>query len=285
LKNQVEVYERALEYTDIETHSNNVSSSDTNSSVEKLLKDKNRKLETENMHLKVSLSEQTEQNKTLTNQLSQLSQNEIQLKQTMIKLEDDISKGYSNKASEDLSELIYTVTPKRNTTKGTTEESTVLQVVCNQRDRFKQRITELEKENKDLQHRMDTTINEMRSMKNDNIKLYEKIKYLQSYGSISQGRGIAVADVEANKKDDELDSKYSKLYEDSVNPFLIFNRKEKYRRYKELNPAEKVILNSGRFFLSTKTSRIFLFFYSIILHVLVFALVYKIAHVTTCLKD
>ncbi len=64
----------------------------------------------------------------------------------------------------------------------------MLQVVCNQRDRFKQRIAELEKENKELQHKMDTTNNEMKSLKNDNIKLYEKIKYLQSYGSISQGR-------------------------------------------------------------------------------------------------
>lgn len=60
---------------------------------------------------------------------------------------------------------------------------------------------------------------------------------------------------------------------------------EKYRRYKELSAAEKVVLNSGRFFLSNKFSRIFLFFYSLLLHILVFATLYKIAHTTTEIHD
>lgn len=60
-------------------------------------------------------------------------------------------------------------------------------------------------------------------------------------------------------EDDDLDSRYSKLYEEEVNPFAVFNRKvtsslsssrcscspplqERYKRYKELNAAEKVRL-------------------------------------------
>ncbi len=36
-----------------------------------------------------------------------------------------------------------------------------------------------------------------------------------------------VSDIEANNKEteDEVDSKYSQLYEETVNPFVIFNRK------------------------------------------------------------
>jgi len=247
------------------------------------LKDKNRKLETENMQLKFSLSEKVEQLKLINEKCLQLEKSEVELKQVVSKLEEDISKGYS-KSPEDLSELIYNGTANRGSAKGnkSTDDSTVLQIVCSQRDRFKARIMELEKENREFLQRLESKNGEINALRNDNIKLYEKIKYLQSYGSFSQGRG---SDLEANRREDELDTKYSKLYEDSVNPFLIFNRKEKYRRYKELNPAEKVILNSGRFFLSSKSSRIFLFFYSVLLHVLVFLLVYKIAHITTCLKD
>jgi len=120
----------------------------------------------------------------------------------------------------------------------------------------------------------------LESLRADNIKLYEKIKYLQSYGILNKSR--TTVDLESNKGEvDEVDMKYSKLYEDSVNPFVIFNRKEKYQRYKELNAAEKVILNSGRFLLSTKFTRTFLFFYSVLLHVLVFLTLYKLVHTST----
>lgn len=57
---------------------------------------------------------------------------------------------------------------------------------------------------------------------------------------------------------------------------------ERHKRYKDLNAAEKVILTSGRFFLSSKFSRTFLFLYSLTLHMLVFLSVYKLAHQTTC---
>jgi len=147
----------------------------------------------------------------------------------------------------------------------------MLQIVSNQRDRFKARILDLEAENKDLQVKLEKKFTELESLKADNVNLYEKIKYLQSYGT------DRLRDLESNRNN-QLEEKYSKLYEDSVNPFVIFNRKEKYRRYKELNAAEKVILNSGRFFLSTKYSRLFLFFYSVLLHLLVFLTLYKLAH-------
>lgn len=34
-----------------------------------------------------------------------------------------------------------------------------------------------------------------------------------------------VVDQESGSRHDELDAKYSSLYEDSVNPFVVFNRK------------------------------------------------------------
>eukprot|EP01133_Synstelium_polycarpum_P018961 gene18961-22697_t len=44
-----------------------------------------------------------------------------------------------------------------------------------------------------------------------------------------------------------------------------------------MNTAERVILNSSRFFLSNKYSRLFLFIYSVFLHLLVFFTLYTLA--------
>ncbi len=63
------------------------------------------------MQLKASVAEQAEQNKILTTQLAQFAKNEQEFKQTILKLEEDISRGYSNKSNENLSDLIYVTLP------------------------------------------------------------------------------------------------------------------------------------------------------------------------------
>jgi len=237
------------------------------------LKKKNKKLETENIQFKVSLSDLEDQLKKTREQLTQSQESNIELKQLITNLEDDIAKGLHHTPNNNMEEIY--LQPKTKSS----DDASMLQIVCNQRDRFKSRIFELEAENKELHQKLGKKDREMETLKTDNVNLYEKIKYLQSYGSSQFERHKSV-DLEASKID-ELENKYSKLYEDSVNPFVIFNRKEKYRRYKELNAAEKVILNSGRFFLSTKASRIFLFFYSLLLHVLVFMTLYRYSHTSS----
>ncbi|EGC31592.1 hypothetical protein DICPUDRAFT_92761 [Dictyostelium purpureum] len=181
----------------------------------------------------------------------------------------------------------------------------MLEIVIGQRDRFKAKIDELGIEKSKLEKQLETSRQETQSLKNDNIKLYEKIRFLQSYdknksggnnsGSINIGaggkrssnrdtydieRGVDVSSG-SNNGGPETEERYGKLYEESINPFLSFNKKEKYRRYKEMNTAERVILNSSRFFLSNKYSRLFLFIYSILLHLMVFATLYRLATITT----
>lgn len=262
LKGQLDVLRKALEYG---------GSDDTNmnetKTVEGLLKEKNRKLETENVQLKASVGDLEAQVKDLKDKLCKSSERESEQRHLVQKLEEDIVKGYSQHKNTD---DIY-LQPQKSKAN---DEVSMLQIVSNQRDRFKARIMDLEVENKDLQVKLEKKDTELEALKSDNVNLYEKIKYLQSYGT------DRLRDLESNRND-QLEEKYSKLYEDSVNPFVIFNRKEKYRRYKELNAAEKVILNSGRFFLSTKYSRTFLFFYSVLLHLLVFLTLYKLAHTNT----
>ncbi len=67
-----------------------------------------------------------------------------------------------------------------------------------------------------------------------------------------------------------MEAKYSKLYEDRLNPFKEFTAQQQLQRYKNLTTSEKVTLNVGRFAFSTKYARTFVFFYGVALHLLVF---------------
>jgi hypothetical protein len=59
-----------------------------------------------------------------------------------------------------------------------------------------------------------------------------------------------------------------------MNPFTQFSRAERTRKYQDLSVAEKITLNTTRFFLSSKTARSFVFFYALGLHLLVFFTLY-----------
>lgn len=191
------------------------------------------------------------------------------------------------------------------------KDDKMLDIVISQRDRFKTKIVELESDKSKLEKQLDSCRQELSSLKTDNIKLYEKIRFLQSYDkNKSGGGGINNANKEIHSKRNnsgfeksydvergldipssssssssqggpETEEKYGKLYEESINPFLSFNKKEKYRRYREMNTAERVILNGSRFFLSNKYSRLFLFIYSVLLHLMVFLTLYRLATITT----
>ncbi len=57
-------------------------------------------------------------------------------------------------------------------------------------------------------------------------------------------------------------------------------RREKQKRYTNLSAAEKITLNSTKFFLSNKLARTFVFFYAVGLHCLVFATLYHFTNVS-----
>jgi hypothetical protein len=124
----------------------------------------------------------------------------------------------------------------------------MLEIVCGQRDRFKIRLAEMEQENDRVTKQLEIAKAELASYRQDNVKLYEKIRYLQSFNESRAGRGYPnlffsmlhfinfnyrSSDIERGENkgprvSDDLENKYGKLYEDTVvNPFAIFNRKER----------------------------------------------------------
>eukprot|EP00178_Gracilaria_changii_P008872 TRINITY_DN264_c0_g2_i1.p2 TRINITY_DN264_c0_g2~~TRINITY_DN264_c0_g2_i1.p2 ORF type:complete len:706 (-),score=144.92 TRINITY_DN264_c0_g2_i1:5981-8098(-) len=159
------------------------------------------------------------------------------------------------------------------------EEPSMLDIVAGQRDRFRSRTMELEEDNRKLMERIEKLTSDMDSLKNDNVRLYEKIRYLQSYqqsgGNIVSNAGAASSEPHhAINIGDEDESrsflgKYRSMYEDMVNPYTIFNRRERHKRMSEMSAPERLTLRASQRALSTKTSRLIVFFYIISLHVLV----------------
>lgn len=101
--------------------------------------------------------------------------------------------------------------------------------------------------------------------------------------------------------DVDLEAKYRPLYEDAVNPFTVFSRAEKDKRYAQLNAADKLTLSTSKILLQHKCvptttapctetlcrwGRTFLFVYAVVLHVLVFFSMYRLASGTShCIQQ
>ncbi|XP_052324865.1 protein CASP-like [Oncorhynchus keta] len=133
---------------------------------------------------------------------------------------------------------------------------------------------------------------ELDSLRADNIKLYEKIKFLQSYpgrsypGRVSRflqsypgrvSRFLQSYPGRAGGSDDTVTVRYSSQYEERLDPFASFSKRERQRRYLSLSPWDKVTLSLGRGILSNKMARTIAFFYTLFLHCLVFLVLYKTA--------
>lgn len=69
---------------------------------------------------------------------------------------------------------------------------------------------------------------ELEQLKADNLALYERIKYVQDY----QGEGDQTAAREAMRK-------YGRQYEENINPFTEFSRREKDRGFKVQYPSRR----------------------------------------------
>ncbi|XP_067307610.1 cut-like homeobox 1b isoform X1 [Pseudorasbora parva] len=140
----------------------------------------------------------------------------------------------------------------------------LLSIISSQRERFRLRNQELEGMNSSLQQTLQALQSELDSLRADNIKLYEKIKFLQSYPSRAGDS-------------DETVMRYSSQYEERLDPFASFSKRERQRRYQSLSPWDKATLSLGRVILSNKTARTVAFFYTLMLHCLVFLVLYKVA--------
>jgi len=161
------------------------------------------------------------------------------------------------------------------------QESSValLNIMKSQRERFRLRNEELELENEQHQAQVHLLQGEIQHLKQDNLNLYEKIRFLQSCGTRSGTRSSG-SDVHV-----PVETKYKSSYEQRLDPFSSFNQSERQRKYTQLSVLEKIILSLVRFMASNKTARLGVFCYMAFLHALVFVVVYSMALTDVCKRD
>ncbi|XP_021292314.1 protein CASP [Herrania umbratica] len=281
---------QAVGYNSIEAEDwETATSGEEMSKMESLLLDKNRKMEHELTQLKIKLSEKTSLLETAEVKIVELTEKVNEQQKLIQKLEDDILKGYSAKERKgtlfddwDLSESAGNELSENTDQKHISsdqDQSSMLKVICNQRDRFRARLRETEEEIRQLKEKIGELTAELEKTNADNVKLYGKIRYVQDYNQekvISRGSKKYAEDLESGFTSD-VESKYKKIYEDDINPFAAFSKKERDQRYKELGFRDRITLSSGRFLLGNKYARTFAFFYTIGLHILVFTCLYRMS--------
>uniref|UniRef100_A0A7N4NY05 Protein CASP n=1 Tax=Sarcophilus harrisii TaxID=9305 RepID=A0A7N4NY05_SARHA len=254
---------------------------DASKPLEVLLLEKNRSLQSENATLRITNSDLSGRCTDLQVQFSEAVATMAEQKQLISRLEQDLStiqsiqrpdaEGASEHRLEKIPEpikeataLFYGYAPTASAGLPEGQVDSLLSIISSQRERFRVRNQELEAESRLTQHTIQALQSELDNLRADNIKLYEKIKFLQSYPSHGGGS-------------DDTELRYSSQYEERLDPFSSFSKRERQRKYLSLSPWDKATLSMGRLILSNKMARTIGFFYTLFLHCLVFLVLYKTA--------
>lgn len=152
--------------------------------------------------------------------------------------------------------------------------STILPIITKQRDRFRLKNTELEKQLRQFSTDKNKLKSEITKLKTDNSKLYERVRYLSSYGVThsSNNKNSKTIDNESTGSSNfDTEAQYSHNYEESLHPLATFRKKEMdYYKRKRLSLLEKLFVSFANIVLQNKTTRMLFLFYCIGLHGLVF---------------
>ncbi|XP_027900647.1 cut-like homeobox 1b isoform X6 [Xiphophorus couchianus] len=257
---------------------------DSSKSLEVLLLEKNRTLQSESAAMRIANTELSGRYSELQVEFSAAVRTSAEQKELIMKLEHDLSTiqamsslsrpdadgsevGSMGNIPEPIKEASAAfagsgATPQPELPQG--QMDSLLSIISSQRERFRSRNQELEAESRSMQQTMQALQGELDSLRGDNIKLYEKIKFLQSYPGRAGGS-------------DDTVMRYSSQYEERLDPFASFSKRERQRRYLSLSPWDKATLSLGRVILSNKMARTIAFFYTLFLHLLVFLVLYKTA--------
>ena len=160
----------------------------------------------------------------------------------------------------------------------TVDDHSVATIVMAQRDRLRIRCDALEAEKDSFKRELQIQVALSESLKSDNSKLFEKVKFLQSYNST-----LGQVQTRAGKVSSDLDLEaFEQRYEASVDPFRQFSKTERMRKLKEMSPVERIVFVVAKTVLGSKEMRTFLFVYVLGMHLLVFITTYHWSHEKGC---
>ena len=162
--------------------------------------------------------------------------------------------------------------------------SGIMPMIQAQRDRFKQKNSELEQELSKQYGIVSSLRQEIASLQKDNLNLYEKSRYVSTYSrnqpssSASQYAASPPATTSIQISSDtpsglSLD-RYRSAYEANISPFAAFRGRESTRAYKRMSLPERIIFSITRMVLANRTSRNLFAAYCLALHILIFVMLY-----------
>jgi len=168
-------------------------------------------------------------------------------------------------------------------------DHSVVAIIMSQRDRLRVKCDTLEAEKESFKRELQIHISESGSLKVENSKLYEKIRFLQSFPNnyhgtsrnMTTGAYLRQAKSPLLDNDNDLEA-LEQRYEASVDPFQQFNRAEKQRKLREMSALERVVYTVAKTVLGSKRMRTSLFFYVLVMHLLVFISTYHWSHGKGC---
>lgn len=265
--------------------------------LEVLLLEKNRHLQNENTQFKNKMNDLMLTSNKLTRENLSLMNVNLEQKTLIVELEKDLLRLAQNddsgtnkldleiENSRNQAESVETVlnldNDPNNEAKSSADTS-LFNIVSSQRERFRVRVQELEIENLSSKQQCLFLTNELDRLRSDNVKLYEKIKFLQSFSKKQNLENFSNSNnYVTNENEDEsfnVLNKYTNEYEKRLDPFSKFNYREKQKRYTDLKLHDKFTLSFGRFILSSKLARLIFFAYFFVIHLLIFLSLYSIAH-------
>lgn len=185
----------------------------------------------------------------------------------------------------------------------TENDTSIVTVLRTQRDRFRIRVAELESEVQARVHELAEAHNRITKLSGDNVKMYEKIRFLQSFfinepssassssssinnnastgnnTSITVNSGVMINRSELRARsvnapysitgEDDIEKDYRKAYQDSLDPFEAFNKAQRAKTYNRLSSADKITLRGGSLIAGNKIARNFFLIYALLLHILI----------------
>ena len=161
--------------------------------------------------------------------------------------------------------------------------SGILPMVQAQRDRFKQKNSQLEEELSKQYAAVSSLRQEIASLQKDNLNLYEKSRYVSTYNRGQQSSSASTYGQNAQATAIQVSSdtpsglsldRYRSAYEANISPFAAFRGRESTRAYKRMGLPERIVFSITRMVLANRTSRNLFAGYCFALHVLIFVMLY-----------
>jgi len=152
------------------------------------------------------------------------------------------------------------------------EDTSMISILKAQRDRFRQRMAVLEAKEERRSRAESALRTEVKKLRDDNVALFEKIRFLQSYRnqrSLEEGLPSVSNSIRSRADPDSSINKYEKMYIEKNDPFVKFRKQEMRKRYANLSTSERVALTSSKLLLLNKFTRYVFFVYALALHLLV----------------